>query len=98
MLAASLTSIDEVTQLAGVSHITISAPLLKELSREDVESEVSSQSLFNPNNKHLQPFDERVSLDDESAFRTAFSKANGGAGEVKLAQVRILHPRDGAEC
>ena len=91
MLPASLTSIEEVMQLAGAHHITVSPPLLAELaatSAEDWEGRgVVGQTLKNapvqlPAASKL--LDEVIK--DEAVWRLAFTRSNNGRSEGKIIQ------------
>jgi transaldolase len=87
VLPASLTSIDEVMALAGVDHITISPPLLKELTTKPA-AEWSGASLFDRKaeaagvGKQWPKY-----VGDESGWRIAFTRSGKGEGERKLSQV-----------
>ncbi|KAI3394898.1 hypothetical protein diail_2133 [Diaporthe ilicicola] len=86
VLPASLTSIDEVLVLGGVDHITVSPPLLTQLSEtpfEDYKGEIGSvlkeaQSTANE--------DYTAILQDESAWRLAFTRSGRGTSEGKIIQ------------
>lgn len=86
MLPASLTSINEVLVLAGVDHITISPPLLAQLSDlrcEDYEGEIGSVLKAAENTAHE---DYTAILEDESAWRLAFTRSGRGTSEGKIIQ------------
>jgi transaldolase len=81
VLAASLTSIDEVMQLAGVHHITISPPLLAELAATPAEGWKDQ----NFTGRELNFASQAVPL-DESAWRMAFTRSKAGKNEGKIVQ------------
>ncbi|KAI9739520.1 MAG: hypothetical protein M1834_006236 [Cirrosporium novae-zelandiae] len=88
VLPASLTHINEILSLAGVDHITISPPLLRELADTKLPaSEAAAKSLLDGVNKLPE---EKVPLmsfvNDEAGFRTAYTRDNYGANEVKIIQ------------
>ncbi|KAK3292892.1 uncharacterized protein B0H64DRAFT_403031 [Chaetomium fimeti] len=101
VLAASLTSIEQVTQLAGIAHITVSPPLLAELAATPVEGwagmsgvgEVvrrTAEEEGENKEKKAVVRGERERLEglvgDEAGWRTAFSRAEGGECERKLVE------------
>ncbi|KAH8906408.1 aldolase [Coniochaeta sp. PMI_546] len=81
VLAASLTSIEEVMQLAGVHHITISPPLLAELAATAADGWKDQNTFGREPNYTPQavPF-------DESAWRMAFTRSKAGKNEGKIVQ------------
>ncbi|KAL1305875.1 hypothetical protein AAFC00_004025 [Neodothiora populina] len=91
VLPASLTSVAEVMQLAGVAHITVSPPLLAELAATD--SSVMDPALWGwcesseedqlKNTVADYEFYETL-VDDEAAWRMAHSRSKNGADEKKL--------------
>ncbi|KAI0195425.1 transaldolase [Astrocystis sublimbata] len=84
VLAASLTSIDEVMKLAGVDHITVAPALLDELSRTPVDSyQGAVGSVFRELPRILDDID-RVSCQDELAWRLAFGREQDGKSETRL--------------
>jgi transaldolase len=88
VLPASLTSIDEVLVLAGVDHITISPPLLTQLSNtpwhcDDYKSEIGSILATTEGDVHE---DFAAILQDESAWRLAFTRCGRGTSEGKIVQ------------
>ncbi|KAK4102394.1 aldolase [Parathielavia hyrcaniae] len=130
VLAASLTSVEQVMQLAGIHHITISPPLLAELAATAAATwpgaaEVgqvlkttktttaatatpapapggsggcgngastlgSLPGVYATTTNQLGAETQRMMLEaavsDEALWRMAFTRAEGGAGEVKLVQ------------
>ena len=85
VLPASLISTEEVMGLAGVRHMTIAPALLEQLSR----SENVTRSLFDePAVSPSGPGPSTISfLNDEAAYRIAFTRANLGKAETKLTEV-----------
>lgn len=86
VLPASLTSINEVLVLAGIDHITISPPLLAQLSElrcEDYEGEIGSVLKAA---KDTADEDYSAILQDESAWRLAFTRSGRGTSEGKIIQ------------
>lgn len=74
--------------LAGVSHITVPPGLLRELaSNTDTDSANSHRFLFDVGKDSVQKTAYKAFVDDESAFRMAFTRSNNGANEGKLIQV-----------
>ncbi|KAI9045407.1 transaldolase family protein [Aspergillus affinis] len=84
VLPASLTSTNEIFALAGVQHITIAPGLLEELSQSS--SVPSVQSLFDTNVPAITPTSNLSYVNDESAYRLAFTRDLHGASEEKLTQ------------
>lgn len=86
VLPASLTSIDEVLVLAGVDHITVSPPLLAQLSNtrfEDYKGEIGS--VLRATEDDVKE-DFAAILQDESAWRLAFTRSGRGMSEGKIIQ------------
>ncbi|KAI1273987.1 transaldolase [Xylaria sp. FL0933] len=84
IIAASLVSIQEVMMLAGAAHITVSPPLLYELSKTPAGSwEGEVGSVFKNVPSELPGLDEAC-VQDEKSWRLAFSKDQGGKSEAKL--------------
>ncbi|KAJ3551548.1 hypothetical protein NPX13_g11334 [Xylaria arbuscula] len=84
VLAASLTSIEEVMMLSGVAHITVSPPLLYELSETSAETwEGDTGAAFKTAPAEVQDVD-AASARDEAAWRLTFSKDKDGKSEAKL--------------
>lgn len=82
VLAASLTSTEEVMQLAGVHHITISPPLLAELAATTTAEGWKAPDLFGRKLTHAS----RAVPLDESAWRMAFTRSKAGKNEGKIVQ------------
>ncbi|KAK7700020.1 hypothetical protein SLS64_011246 [Diaporthe eres] len=86
VLPASLTSINEVLVLAGVDHITVSPPLLTQLSEtrcDDYEGDIGSVLKAAENTADE---DYKAILQDESAWRLAFTRSGRGTSEGKIIQ------------
>ncbi|OAR02854.1 hypothetical protein LLEC1_05811 [Akanthomyces lecanii] len=89
VLAASLTSVDEVMRLAGVQHITISPPLLKELATTSADGWASSAPSAFDKSHRVSPHEKddfKDIIDDESGWRLAFARSRFGANHGKLIQ------------
>jgi transaldolase len=90
VLPASLTSIQEVMMLAGAHHITISPPLLKKLAETPANPwEGNTGSVFAKDAGHEVAYREddfRGIVDDEGAWRLAFTRSGQGKMEEKLIQ------------
>ncbi|KAH6668145.1 transaldolase [Plectosphaerella plurivora] len=88
VLAASLTSVEEVVQLAGIHHVTVSPPLLRGLhgrAASSWEGDVGAYFAAGPE----VTWDEDgfgTSVEDESRWRLAFTRSGGGVYEGKLIQ------------
>ena len=91
VLPASLTSIDEVMQLAGVHHITISPLLLAELSSTPA-SELKVPSLFDSAAADFNSLPLISFKENEANFRLAFNLRDDGEGARKLVQVSCSLP------
>ena len=91
VLAASLTSVDEVMSLAGVQHIKIAPPLLRELSTTALINKMTDiKPLFcGLESIHYQP-PATIRFVDEAAFRLAVTRDNNGASELKMIQVSFM--------
>ena len=84
-MAASLTSVDEVMQLAGVHHITISPQLLAELAATSMPADGwKGQSLFGRDVQH--PSSPAVVPREEAEWRMAFTLSDSGKSEGKIVQ------------
>ncbi|KID98358.1 Aldolase-type TIM barrel, partial [Metarhizium majus ARSEF 297] len=89
VLAASLTSVDEVMQLAGVQHITIAPKLLSELSARRASSWGAPLGAYfaqRPLDDWCETTDCEAILGDESSWRLAFTRSGFGASEGKMIQ------------
>lgn len=89
VLPASLTSIDEVMVLAGVDHITVSPPLLAELAVTPAESYKGAVgSVLKAAEADDAPLPSRYEaiLENESAWRLAFTRSERGKSEGKIIQ------------
>lgn len=88
VLAASLTSIDEIMQLSGVHHITISPPLLKGLAEQDAAAwQGPVGTLFT---KELASSSKEIDytpiIKSESAWKLAFTRSGFGTSHGKIVQ------------
>ncbi|KAK3305635.1 uncharacterized protein B0T15DRAFT_397241 [Chaetomium strumarium] len=104
VMAASLTSIDEVMQLAGLHHITVSPVLLAELAATPAAGWAGRASIGQvvktavgaagggpaAGTAQLGAENRAAVLDtlvkDESLWRMAFTRSDGGRSETKLVQ------------
>ncbi|KAB8274087.1 hypothetical protein BDV30DRAFT_226190 [Aspergillus minisclerotigenes] len=84
VLPASLTSTDEIFAMAGVDHITITPNLLQQLSQPNSVPQI--QSLFDSDTPAVLPPSSLSFVNDESAYRLAFTRDLHGASEEKLTQ------------
>ncbi|KAF7592059.1 hypothetical protein BBP40_000724 [Aspergillus hancockii] len=84
VLPASLTSIDEIFAVAGVHHITITPNLLAQLAQPGSVPQIPS--LFNSGTPAAFPSSPSSFVNDESAYRLAFTRDLHGASEEKLTQ------------
>lgn len=80
--------------LSGVKHITVSPPLLRELSSTLVADNSVSKSLFE-DEEYVGKIAETISeqplnlIDDEERFRMQFTRRDGGKQEIK--QVKAIN-------
>ncbi|TWU77450.1 hypothetical protein ED733_006807 [Metarhizium rileyi] len=89
VLAASLTSVDEVMQLAGIQHITIAPQLLQELSSRDTSSwdgQLGAYLAQSPSDSRWEVTEFKAIVGDEASWRLAFTRSGFGAGEGKRIQ------------
>ncbi|OJJ80652.1 transaldolase family protein [Aspergillus glaucus CBS 516.65] len=84
VLPASLTSTSEIYALAGVDHITIAPGLLAQLAEANSTPEV--ESLFDVGAAAGTGGKGESCVNDESAYRMAFTRDLHGASEEKLSQ------------
>lgn len=87
VLAASLTSVAEVMQLAGIQHVTVSPPLLRGLAAESASTwteKVGGYFAAGPDERWTK--DIQAALKDESEWRIAFTRSGNGKYEKKLIQ------------
>ncbi|PLB45986.1 transaldolase [Aspergillus steynii IBT 23096] len=84
VLPASLTSTNDIFALAGVQHLTIAPGLLEELSQPG--SVPVMRSLFDTDVPAITPASTLIYLNDEPAYRLAFTRDLHGASEEKLTQ------------
>lgn len=93
VVAASLTSIEEVMQLAGLRHITVSPPLLAELAATPaVGWTAASIGLANKASDLDSTLGDEYRaklagvVRDEASWRMAVTRSEGGRNETKLVQ------------
>ncbi|KAI0126299.1 transaldolase [Xylariales sp. AK1849] len=86
VLPASLTSIQEVMMLAGVHHITVSPPLLIRLAETPANPWEGDMGSVFKHRDERQLGDYESILDDEAAWRLAFTRSQEGKSEVKNIQ------------
>ncbi|KAH7166333.1 hypothetical protein EDB81DRAFT_284212 [Dactylonectria macrodidyma] len=87
VLAASLTSVDEVMQLAGIQHVTVSPVLLRALAETDLstwDGKLGDYFARGPEIKSWEIRDYGALVKDESAWRLAFTRSKFGASEGKI--------------
>ncbi|KAF5544795.1 transaldolase [Fusarium phyllophilum] len=89
VLAASLTSVDEVMQLAGIQHVTISPNLLNGLASADLSTwngKLGEYFAQGPAEKSWETKDYNALVRDESSWRMAFTRSGFGTSEGKIIQ------------
>lgn len=89
VLAASLTSVDEVMQLAGIQHVTVSASLLTQMAARDVSDwngNLGGYFAEGPNERSWEKRDYESLAKDESAWKLAFTRHGFGTSEGKIVQ------------
>lgn len=86
VLAASLTSVEEIMQLSGLDHITISPGLLLELAARDASSWNGSDEAPVATGLVRSTSQYRELVADEAAWRLAFARNDFGASEGKIVQ------------
>ncbi|GKT65165.1 transaldolase [Colletotrichum tofieldiae] len=87
VLAASLTSVAEVMQLAGIQHVTVSPPLLRGLAAQPASTwteQVGKYFAAGPDEPWTKDF--QAALRNESEWRIAFTRSGNGKYEEKLIQ------------
>lgn len=82
-----MTSTDEIYALAGVDHITIAPYLLQQLSQPS--SVPHTESLFDSDVPPAISVAQESFVNDESAYRIAFTRDLHGASEEKLTQASL---------
>lgn len=88
-MAASLTSVDEAMQLAGIHHITISPNILKSLAGTETATwngKLGEYFAQGPDNKSWEKTDYRSLANNESAWQLAFARSGFGASAGKIIQ------------
>ncbi|KAL3589479.1 hypothetical protein FPOAC2_11647 [Fusarium poae] len=89
VLAASLTSVDEVMQLSGIQHITISPNLLNGLASSNMsgwDGKLGDYFARGPDNKSWETRDYNALVKNESKWRMAFTRSGFGTSEGKIIQ------------
>jgi transaldolase len=86
VLPASLTSVEEITELAGVHHITIAPGLLKELAEKKAEDN-TTVSIFEKAPDGFTVAGKMSFKDDEEGYQKVFKEAIGGEAVRKLDEV-----------
>lgn len=86
VLPASLTSIQEVMMLAGAHHITVSPPLLEKLAETPANPWEGETGTVVAKTKEQSFGDYSGILEDESAWRLAFTRSESGRSEGKNIQ------------
>ncbi|KAI1463252.1 putative transaldolase [Daldinia caldariorum] len=86
VLPASLTSIQEIMKLAGAHHITVAPDLLTKLAETPADSwEGETGSVFKGKAEEEAGNYSDI-VEDESAWRLAFTRSQEGRAEVKIIQ------------
>lgn len=84
--ACAVISTDEIMALAGVAAFTIAPDFVYELAKmHEPEESAAARSRFNIQAKQQEI--ERKDFSNESEYREAFAKNDGGNGEAKTKQV-----------
>ncbi|KAG4291280.1 hypothetical protein FPRO06_03166 [Fusarium proliferatum] len=89
VLAASLTSVDEVMLLAGIQHVTISPNLLNGLASAELSTwngKLGEYFAQGPTKKSWETTDYNALVRDESSWRMAFTRSSFGTSEGKIIQ------------
>ncbi|QGI61576.1 hypothetical protein CEK26_005545 [Fusarium fujikuroi] len=89
VLAASLTSVDEVMQLAGIQHVTISPNLLNGLASAELSTwngKLGEYFAQGPTKKSWETTDYNALVRDESSWRMAFTRSGFGTSEGRIIQ------------
>ncbi|KAK4187485.1 hypothetical protein QBC35DRAFT_233195 [Podospora australis] len=90
VVAASLTSIDEIMQLAGIRHITISPPLLAQLENTPAagwtDATVGLATRFSDYVSDISLAELGSIVHDEARWRMAVTRSENGLSESKLVQ------------
>ncbi|KAF5618567.1 transaldolase [Fusarium sp. NRRL 52700] len=89
VLAASLTSVDEVMQLAGIQHVTISPNLLNGLASADLSiwnGKLGEYFAQGPAKMSWETEDYNALVRNESSWRMAFTRSGFGTSEGKIIQ------------
>ena len=90
VLAASLTSVDEVMRLAGIQHVTVAPGLLRQLATLQESSwegeEVGAYFAQGPSHRSWEARDYDALVGEEAMWRLAFARSGFGASEGKIVQ------------
>ncbi|KAL7620118.1 hypothetical protein AAE478_009110 [Parahypoxylon ruwenzoriense] len=86
VLPASLTSIREVMKLAGAHHITVAPHLLTKLAETPADPWDGEVGSVFKDRVEEDPNDYSGIIDDESSWRLAFTRSQGGRPEAKNIQ------------
>ena len=87
--ACAVISTDEIMALAGVAAFTIAPDFVYELAKmHEPEESAAARSRFNIQAKQQEI--ERKDFSNESEYREAFAKNDGGNGEAKTKQVQQI--------
>ncbi|KAI2783897.1 putative transaldolase [Daldinia loculata] len=86
VLPASLTSIQEVMKLAGAHHITVAPHLLTKLAETPANPWKGETGSVFKGKAEEEAVDYSDIVEDESAWRLAFTRSQEGKGEVKIIQ------------
>jgi transaldolase len=84
VLPASLTSTEEIFQLAGIDHLTIAPHLLEQLA---LPMSFDVKSLFDVASAEPIPAPDTSYLHDYSLYQITFARDRGGTSQVKLTEV-----------
>jgi transaldolase len=90
VMAASLTSVEDVMMLAGLDHITISPGLLKGLNEttnaQDWKGGDTTLEALSPRKVAVAIEEAQSLVCDEAVWRFAFTRSDDGKHEAKLIQ------------
>lgn len=84
VLPASLTSTEEIFQLAGADHLTIAPRLLEQLA---LPMGTNMTSLFDAAPTEPVPAPGASYLHDAGRYQIIFARDRGGASQIKLTEV-----------
>jgi transaldolase len=89
VMAASLTSVEEVMQLAGIQHVTVSPTLLQEMSNRDaatLDGNLGQYFAEGPSKSGWETVEYDGIIKDESVWKLAFTRSGFGTSEGKIVQ------------